>query len=503
MKFLVYTGFLLTFFTCLGQRQNHFKQTGVDTVPNTKVVVHFKNQKDINDAFHTKFQQYQDLALEDYPILTPSNVALTVDGLTRTYSFHLVGPSMYNIGFHEFYVMGGDSIDMTYEMLGEDKNRVPLERITLNTPNSFVYLRNGRTTFSSIPYEVALYKMKDSKDVSKYFRLKHIDSLSTQYTNKIFSDNPDFKKTAERRDFVKQVMLQGNLNDLVTAFTDRISYFNIKDQEKGTEKLLQIYQAYSNLITYKKYPFYVTCKKLYTLVFEPNWRSKAFKFDKINIDLKYYDTLTRQYLLLLSIKNNLPEIRNDQENLKRINDAITNSKLCGYLEKYYSLGITDPDYLTNELRNVPVYDAALKETPFGKIFINTTQPFLYFDFCGSWCVPCLNEMEEYTQSERKYDHSDMVRPIYLFFENNQKEWLKVVEKYHLAKENCFVVIDKKLQTLMSRQFGWMGEFPHHFLFSKEGKIINSKADPLINLKEADMILGGNLPTSRQAAPPIK
>jgi hypothetical protein len=112
-------------------------------------------------------------------------------------------------------------------------------------------------------------------------------------------------------------------------------------------------------------------------------------------------------------------------------------------------------------------------------------------------------MEEYTQSERKYDHSDMVRPIYLFFENNQKEWLKVVEKYHLAKENCFVVIDKKLQTLMSRQFGWMGEFPHHFLFSKEGKIINSKADPLINLKEADMILGGNLPTSRQAAPPIK
>lgn len=506
MKSILHLILIISFFSCFGKPANHRQQISRDTVPNTKIVVHFKSQKDMNDGFHTKFQQYQDLDLEDYPIILPPNITVKDNGLSRSYSFHLDGPSLYNVGFHEFYVMGGDSIDIDYEMFGEDKNRSPIEKITFNTPNSFIYLRNGIATFSSISYEVALYKMKDSRDLNKYFRLKSIDSLSTLYSKKVFSDNPHFIETRERRDFVDQLMLQWNLNTIVAAFENRLSYFNTKDQPIGREKLLRIYQKYCNTLTYRKFSYFVASKKLYTLIFEPDWRTKAFKFDAINADLKAYDAFTRQYLLLLTIKNNLPEIRNDQENLKKINNAITNPELRKYADKYQSLkivGITDPDYLTNELRNVPVYNTALQETEFGKILTSTKQPFLYFDFCGSWCVPCLNEMEEYTQSERKYDHSDKVRPIYLFFENNQKEWLKVIERFHLEKENCFMVTDKKLQALISRQFGWMGEFPHHFLFSKEGKIINSKADPLINLKETDMILGGNLPTPRQAAPPIK
>lgn len=487
---------LVAFISCSGQPINIAPKNEEDILPNTKIVVHFRNQRDREDEFHTKFQQYENFALADYTIVAPPGFVLKEDGLSRSYLFHLDSPALLNIGFHVIYVTAGDSVDVSYEMLGKDKDQAPLESIVFNTPNSFLFLRNGRSTFSSVPNEIAVYKMKGLKDIDKYFRLKHIDSLSTQYTQNIFANNPRFKPTDERRAFVYQLMVQNNFNDIVTAFTERLSYFTAKEQTEGRNKLLQIYKTLSNRLTYKRYFFYVSTKKMYKLIYEPKWVNKAFEIGVINADTRDYDTLTRQYFLLLTLKNNLAEVRKSNENMAKINVAITNPVLRQYADKYLSLkiaGKTDDNYLTNELRNVPVYNVSLQEIPFGEIFKNTQQPYLYFDFCGSWCIPCLNEISEYAQSDRIYDHSEKVRPIWLFFENNQKEWLKVIEKYHLNKKNCFLVMDKKLQNIFTPQFGWLGEFPHHFLFSKEGRLINPAASPLINLKENELALEKNIP----------
>ncbi len=498
MKLLLLWLSLIPFFPCFGQPKELSERSVTDTSFKTKIVVHYLNKKDMENPFNTKFQQYQDFALENYALVAPPKYILKQDSVTRSYSFYLDKPRLLNIGYHEIYVEPNDSLDISYQMIGKNQYGGPVEKIIFNTPNSFIYLLNGQNTYVPKLSQFPLDNIKNLSDINTYFNLAYIDSLSDSYIKNIFSNNPQFKETNGRKEFLGQIMHQNNLLALLSAFTGRFSYFNDTDKAVGTERLLYLYRTLSNTLKLKRYTYYISSQKIYELAYQPKWAKKAFGFDVINADLKDYDTLTQQYFWLITIKNNLTDLRNDTANLARINSAITDPVLQSYASKYLSLKVAGREgngYMTNELRNVPVYDAAQHETSLGQIFKNTRQPVLYFDFCGSWCGPCLREMGEYAAlDQRKYDHSDKVRPIWIFFENNQKDWLKVIDKYHLNKENCFLVMDKKLQNMVSRQFGWMGEFPHHFIFSNEGMIMNDNANPLINLKESDFVIQNKPPS---------
>lgn len=72
-----------------------------------------------------------------------------------------------------------------------------------------------------------------------------------------------------------------------------------------------------------------------------------------------------------------------------------------------------------------------------------------------------------------------------FFENNDQDWKKTIERYKLPVEDCFLVLSTELQQHFSKKFNWMGTFPHHFIFTQEGKLVNDNAPALVYLQATD------------------
>ncbi|MNR39391.1 hypothetical protein D3C85_1575990 [compost metagenome] len=80
----------------------------------------------------------------------------------------------------------------------------------------------------------------------------------------------------------------------------------------------------------------------------------------------------------------------------------------------------------------------------------------------------------------------------------------MVKQYHLNPQNCFVIIGNEGQLLkreFALSFDWQGEFPHHFVFSKEGKIIDKNAKSLAAFSESDLPLALRTPAKNSPAPP--
>jgi len=143
--------------------------------------------------------------------------------------------------------------------------------------------------------------------------------------------------------------------------------------------------------------------------------------------------------------------------------------------------------LNSALRNTEIYDANDTKIQYFDIFKTTTQGYILFDFCGTWCKPCIDEIAQYAQKQ-PLGNSSKVRSVWLFFENDRSKWLAVIEKYKLRKENCFIVLDKNFINEFAKSFNWAQEFPHHFLFTKEGKLIDEKA-PSMNEFDEDKLQG--------------
>jgi thiol-disulfide isomerase/thioredoxin len=167
-------------------------------------------------------------------------------------------------------------------------------------------------------------------------------------------------------------------------------------------------------------------------------------------------------------------------------------------------GIIKSGYINNEIRDARLFDVNDKELAFDELFNTTAQSYLLLDFSGSWCKPCLEEMSVYAKTAH-LDNSKKVRPIWLFFENDKTKWLNVVERYNLKKENCFLVVGESgniLRKQFTLLFDWEGEFPHYFLFAKEGEIIDKRARPLSIFEENDV---DNLPSrvkNKNSGPPL-
>jgi len=80
--------------------------------------------------------------------------------------------------------------------------------------------------------------------------------------------------------------------------------------------------------------------------------------------------------------------------------------------------------------------------------------------------------------DQKLNSSKLIRPVWIFFGNNQKDWLKVIEQYHLPKANCFLAKNRReIIKNFNLKYNWDKELPYYFIFNDEGRCINSRAKP--------------------------
>lgn len=106
------------------------------------------------------------------------------------------------------------------------------------------------------------------------------------------------------------------------------------------------------------------------------------------------------------------------------------------------------------------------------MFRSTTQPYLLLNFCGSWSASSMKEIAAYPTNP-KLSNNDSLKLVWMFFENDSTDWLKVIKKYNLPAQDCFFVKDyHKMTQNFSSYINWLNDFPHYFLFNKGGECVN-------------------------------
>ena len=226
--------------------------------------------------------------------------------------------------------------------------------------------------------------------------------------------------------------------------------------------------------------------KFYEQILDDEFKKNLYSYNAISGMISNYDSITQQFFLLLSVKNNYHLIEDKSAGMDQIIEHISFNEFKPWLEKYKQRN-SSSGYINEDIGNCILYDHNMKQINFNELLQKSSQKYVYFDFCGSWCKPCIEEIKEYSIS-KKFDNSTTIKPIWLFFENNKKDWFRIIDKYNLKKENCFLLEnDSTIQKNFGLLLSWQGEFPHHFLFTNQGKIINSNAEPLAFFDDTDLV----------------
>jgi len=230
-------------------------------------------------------------------------------------------------------------------------------------------------------------------------------------------------------------------------------------------------------LTYRAYwNIYSNISKIYI----KRLKKRNFDYAYMNNLFKSYNDTIRQFFFMQYLKNFSYIIRKDSSNFKRIKQSITYPPFIPYLKNYnQSILPMQKNGMPSIIQKTTLYNYKNEKIKFANIFENTRTTFIIFDFCGTWCQPCMREIEEYSK-KKSLDNSKIIRPIWIFFENDSSKWKNIIEKFHLKKENCFLLLDHNFVQKFGEKYDWQATFPHYVIFRKDGVIINRNASSLSN-----------------------
>ncbi len=210
-------------------------------------------------------------------------------------------------------------------------------------------------------------------------------------------------------------------------------------------------------------------------------RSAHYDLDTINHIVASFDDTTAQFILLDMLSD--PNSKIFQHNLTwtamadQIKFAAFQDQLKRVVKPHFYLGANT---LNIALRSVRLINTSGTKVTLDTIFQSTRKPYLYLIFCGSWNEKSRKKLASYSK-QQVFEDSKKIHPVWIFFENNKTDWLKIIRKYHLPEQDCFMVKDpRKMERNFSNEFGWQKNFPHYFLFTKEGKCLNNDAPPFLD-----------------------
>lgn len=118
------------------------------------------------------------------------------------------------------------------------------------------------------------------------------------------------------------------------------------------------------------------------------------------------------------------------------------------------------------------------------IFENSPDSFLYVDFWGTWCAPCMQEMPFYPRLISKLEKKN-IKFLFLAVSTEENDALKIKDKYKIAAE--FLVLNdneaKAINNIL--QFS---SYPNHFLISPKGIVIGNNIPRIATGNEFNQIV---------------
>ena len=124
-------------------------------------------------------------------------------------------------------------------------------------------------------------------------------------------------------------------------------------------------------------------------------------------------------------------------------------------------------------------DASLKQNLLS-ILQKEKGKFVYIDFWGAWCKPCMAEMPYYKAfiDELK---NEPVSFLFLAVGTSSKDVKTTQDKFGIPGQ--FISLNKNEEDLVNEAFGFTG-YPSHFLLDPEGNLVTKKLVISINNKES-------------------
>jgi len=469
-------------------------------VYNTTIVINLKKNADREHL--SSLGRRNPLAFDPLYLPPPPYTIDTSANLKTVLKISIDKPTYLTLNHYIYHIEPGDSLNMDFEVLLQTKESYK-DTININHGNVF-FIWKGDSGLLLEKYlnsiTNSLKSLKTADRMAEFLSTESLKSMADSCSVLIYKDHPILKRDSSTFETVKKY----GANELLGRLAYRLAllYTNTKDESIRSA----IETSEMNMLEYaslqeEDYDDPVT------LVY---YRSVFYFFKEMGLDAQSIlerfngsnDTV-KQYVQLNLFNDGM---LSEEQKLELI-DKLTYPAYKEYaihLDQNTHRGTEKSGYINNEIRGVRLFDVNDKELVFEELFGTTEQPYLLLDFSGSWCKPCLEEMSVYAKTAH-LDNSKKVRPIWLFFENDKTKWLNIVERYNLKKENCFLVVGESgpiLKKEFALLFDWEGEFPHYFLFAKEGEIIDKRAKPLSMFEENDV---SNLPpreNNKNSGPPL-
>jgi len=458
---------LLELLICISCSTNASRDSASGKDFNTTITIHYKEEA---DKKYTKFQQYDKFFLNTNGIIDAPAHITENEKLKTTIKLNLNGPWLLLLGFTEFYIEPNNNLDIDFTVLKQTKTEY-VDSIKINHGTAIIVRNSWGRVFLNRLFVSQLRNLSNRVEIEDVVSEKYLVLLSTKSINKLYSLYPEVKESKTIRDYFQEYFKQYffselciHLNVLKENMRGEATAFSLSQFKKLSVKL-------SNDLTIKVRPYWFGMNKIFEQIINPEFKKFDYSYESIKPIIKDYDAVTQQYFFLLSLKEeyNL-EDDNKQRNILRhkniteLTRYIAYPEFVPYIEKFKS-GNNTEEFINDNIKKSILHDYNNQQIVFNDLFTKSSHRYILLDFCGSWCKPCMEELKEYKISP-KLDTSSIVRPIWIFFENDDKDWLNVIKTYDLKKENCFLLQgDTTIQKNFGILFSWRGEFPHRFLFN--------------------------------------
>lgn len=452
----------------------HSKNCFADTIElnkyNTSITIHYDKEEDLD---FLRLQQYDKYGFIDNLINAIPGIRETSGKLKKTVEFALSQPLVFLIDFNQFYIEPNEHVDVNYSIL---KNTIDEfeNSFKINKGNIIQLSNNGMRI-----HPVRISFQTNSKylikaDVEDYLDLKLAKEKSFSKATEFLSQVSNAPITLKRVSFFEQYNLDFYFASLTNYLKDEIKSMEADMKNFTKAKMIAFAKYLSAYSIQKERPYWTAMKNVYEITYADTFSGNSI--NEILEELNDYDSITKQYFLLWTLKNK--EDVTDSE-LHLFTGQIT---FPGFQDQLRIIKEGGKGILTDEaLKKAVLFNYDMQKISFNDLFEKTTQKYVFLDFSGSWCPPCIEDMTEYVKT-KKFDSSLILKPIWLFFENNKTDWLKVIDRLGLKKENCYLVLDDEIiSNYFSINLYWQGKFPHYFLFDNKGKTINSNAESLNKL----------------------